>query len=200
MINTVIFDIGNVLVSFDWEPSLKSFGFPPEKYEAIANATYRNKDWTETDRGVLTHEECLARFISCAPQYAEDIRRVIGALGDTIRQHSYAKPLIQQLKNNGCRVYYLSNYSEYGYNVTKDELDFIPLMDGGVFSYKVKMVKPNPWIFAELFRRYDINPAEAVFLDDNADNIEAAKSMGLSTIHFTDYDKACKELKKLGVL
>lgn len=200
MVNTVIFDIGNVMVSFDWEHSLRSFGFSEEKYEAIANATYRNPDWNEMDRGVLTPEECFARFISRAPQYRDDILTVLGALGDTIKQYDYAKPLIRTLHEKGCKVYYLSNYGKFGYEATKDELDFTALMDGGIFSYEVEMIKPNPWIYAELCKRYGIKPEEAVFLDDNLKNVEAARSMGMHAIHFTDYDTACEELKKLGAL
>ena len=42
MINTVIFDIGNVLAAYDWQTSLKSYGFSAEKYEILADAVYRH--------------------------------------------------------------------------------------------------------------------------------------------------------------
>lgn len=199
MINTVIFDIGNVLVAFDWETNLKSYGFSDEKYEAIASAMYRHEDWAEMDRGVLTIEEVTQRFISHAPQYADDIRRLITDTDKTIRQYPYAKPFIRRLKDAGCRVYFLSNYGEFGVEKTKKDLDFIPLMDGGLFSYEVKMVKPNPWIYAELLKRFHIRPEEAIFFDDNPANIEAAKEMGLHACVFTTFDAAVEELRKRNV-
>lgn len=200
MITTVIFDIGNVLVSFDWQKNLDSFGFPKEKREAIADAVYRSSDWNEMDRGVLTLEECAARFISNAPQYAEDIRKVVLATAGTIQPLSYTNDFLKTLKARGLKTYYLSNYGKFGYEVTKEKLDFTKLMDGGLYSYEVQMLKPNPWIYAELCRRYDITPSEAVFLDDTLKNVEAAKAFGMHGIHFTGYEQGCAELRKLGVL
>ena len=192
MIDTIIFDIGDVLVAFDWQTNLRSHGFSNEKFEIIANAVYRHVDWQEMDRGVLSLEEVITRFSSRAPQYAEDIRRLILETKNTIRQHSYAKPLIKAIQDAGMKVYYLSNYGKFGYEETKEQLDFIPMMDGGLFSYEVQMVKPNPWIFAELMKRYQIRPESAVFFDDNPANVEAAKSMGLHAEVFTSYKQVEK--------
>lgn len=200
MINTVIFDIGNVLVAFDWQSVLHELGFEGETFDIVADATYRNADWDERDRGVLTSEETMRRFISHAPQYEKEIRLAVDSVDKTIRQYPYTKDLIRSLKEHGCRVYYLSNYGEDGYEATKHELDFLPLMDGGLFSYEVKMIKPNPWIYAELFQRYGIDPHTAVFFDDNPRNVKAAENVGLTAILFTGYDAACAALKKLGVL
>ncbi len=195
MIDTVIFDLGNVLVAFDWQKSLASYGFPREKYEAIADAMYRHADWAEMDRGVLTVEEVTARFISHAPDYAEDIRRLVAENGKTIYQYAYTKPLLRALKEAGLKVYYLSNYGKYGYEQTKEQLDFLPMMDGGLFSYEVKMVKPNPWIYAELLARYAIVPDHAVFFDDNPANVAAAEKMGLHGRVFTSVAQAAKDLR-----
>ena len=49
--NTVIFDVGNVLVGYDWQNYLRTFHFAEEIYERIADAVFRNKDWEEGDRG-----------------------------------------------------------------------------------------------------------------------------------------------------
>lgn len=200
MIKSVIFDIGNVLVAFDWQKNLDSFNFPEEKREAIADAVYRSSDWNEMDRGVLTLEECTARFVSHAPQYAEDIRKVVLATANTIWPLPYTKELIRTLKAQGLNVYYLSNYGKFGYEVTKDKLDFTELMDGGLYSYEVQMIKPNLWIFAELCERYHIHPFEAVFLDDNLKNVEAAQAFGMKGIHFTGYEAGCEGLRRLGIL
>ena len=56
-IKNVIFDVGKVLVDYDWESYLDSFGFAPEKRERIANATFLSPVWEERDRGL--YEDCL---------------------------------------------------------------------------------------------------------------------------------------------
>lgn len=199
MINTVIFDIGKVLVSFDWRGQLRSMGVSPEEEEIIGKAMFQHEDWKELDRGVLTEQELLARFYSHAPQYADLMKQAFFGIFSSIRTFRYTKDWITRLKEAGLRVYYLSNYGEHVRQISRETLAFTELMDGGLFSYQVKMIKPSPWIYAELFRRYQITPEEAVFIDDTAENIEAAKALGLHTIHFTSYEQAVEELKKLGV-
>ncbi len=88
MIKSIIFDIGQVLVSFDWRAYLSGFGFAPDKEELIANAVFLNPNWSEGDRGVWTEEQLLDAFYAKAPQYREDIKRVYldawKAVGDRI--------------------------------------------------------------------------------------------------------------------
>jgi len=199
MNKNIIFDIGNVLAAFDWESNMRRHGFDDEKYEAIADAVYRSHDWDEMDRGVLTTQEVIARFTAKLPQYAEDIRTLIGEYRYVIKQYPYTKDMLRSLKAKGLKVYYLSNYGKYGYEETKAELDFIPLMDGGLFSYEVKMTKPNKWIFMELMERYGLDPAQCVFFDDNPRNAEAAGAAGIKGIAFTGYEEAMAALKELGV-
>ena len=70
-------------------------------------------------------------------------------------------------------------------------------MDGGVMSYEVKCLKPDPAIYQSLFEKYHLKPEECVFIDDNAANIDAAKKLGMKTILFQDYFQAQKQLNVL---
>ena len=200
MIKNIIFDIGNVLAAFDWEGNLRSFHLPEEEYEAIADAVYRSSDWNEMDRGVMTTEGVIRRFCAKIPQYEADIRKAIGLYSNTIRQYPYTKKLIKTLKEKGYQVYYLSNYGEYALQETKKELDFTELMDGGLFSYEVKMVKPNRWLFAELMERYHLKAEECIFFDDNPKNAQAACEIGMTGITFCGYEDALHKLENCGVL
>ena len=104
---------------------------------------------------------------------------------------------MKELKEKGLRLYYLSNYGEFGVQETLEALDFRELMDGGIFSYEVKMIKPSRWIFEELLYRYKLNREEAVFFDDSAANAEAACQVGLHGIQFTGYEDARQKLESL---
>ena len=57
------------------------------------------------------------------------------------------------------------------------------------------MVKPDPEIFHHLAQRYDLIPAETVFIDDHLPNIESARRLGFRTIHFADADQCRVELE-----
>ncbi len=200
MIHTIVFDIGNVLIPFDTEKILKSLGIPSDDADLLNHAIFLHPDWNEMDRGVLTFDEILHRFQKRLPDYNGDLKALICEVYGQIRTFDYTRPWIADLKANGYRVYYLSNYGSFNRELSRDILSFTEEMDGGLFSYEVQMLKPNPWIFAEFCKRFSVKPEEAVFLDDNAANIASAKEMGFSTIHFTSYEDAVAILKTMDPL
>ena len=112
MVKNIVFDIGRVLVDYDWESYLDSFGFSPEVRARVAAAVFQNKDWGELDRGAIPEEEVLARFIAKAPEVETEIRKVWGHVFETIHERPYPPRWIQTLKKRGFGVYYLSNYSD----------------------------------------------------------------------------------------
>lgn len=78
-------------------------------------------------------------------------------------------------------------------------LDFLPLMDGGVFSYQEGLIKPDPAIYRLLLERYGLQAGECVFLDDTSRNVEEALEQGMAAIVFCSREQAAEELGKLGV-
>ncbi len=198
MIRNIIFDIGGVLVDYDWKTYLRSYGFPADKEDAIAKATFLGAAWPELDREAISIDEITKMMTAAAPRYAEDVLTVFHGAHNTIHRRDYADSLIRSLQDRGLKVYYLSNYSNYTLRKTQNELDFLPLMDGGLFSYEVKQIKPEPEIFASLLARYpSIRPEESVFFDDVAKNVEAARRLGFHGIVFRDLKQAMAELELL---
>lgn len=179
MTNTIIFDLGKVLVNWDWERYLDSFSYDLKTRNAIAEAVFTNPDWAYGDTGLVTPEEWLLLFIENAPEYEAQIREVYERLEETIYPYSYTLDLIQMYYEKGYRMFFLSNYSEYLYEKSKDRLSFIEAFDGGIFSYREKCIKPDEKIYRLLFERYNIVPEETIFYDDNEDNINKAKELGL---------------------
>ena len=198
MIKTIIFDIGNVLVDFRWRKVYESFGLSEEDIEKLADATVRHQAWLDLDQGIITKDEAEAAYIQAAPEYREYIERIYPDMTPMLVQFEYAVPWIKELKERGYTIYILSNWSDPAYEACKDNaLNFLPLVDGVVFSYKELLVKPDRKIYELICNRYAINPEEAVFLDDSAPNIQAARAYGLHGIHFTSYEQAKEELEEL---
>lgn len=185
MTNTIIFDLGKVLVNWDWEGYLDTFSYDEGTRTAIANAVFTNPDWAYGDTGLVTPDEWLSLFIENAPEYEEQIREVYEHLEETIYPYSYTLDLIQKYDELGYRIFFLSNYSEYLYEKSKDRLSFIEAFDGGIFSYREKCIKPEEKIYRLLFERYDIIPEETIFFDDNEENIRKGKELGLQAVLFT---------------
>ena len=197
MIKTVIFDIGNVLVHFRWRELYAELGYTGEKFERIADATVRNPWWEEFDKGLMKTEEVIDRFAERVPEYRTEISEIYEPknLGELVRLYDYAIPWIQELKADGYRVYILSNWSKPAYDANLDtNLRFLSEVDGALMSFQEGIIKPDRKIYELICSRYDIDPKEAVFLDDNAANIEGARAFGLNAIHFKNYEQAKREL------
>lgn len=195
MINTVIFDIGMVLVYFRWKELYADLGFQGEKFDTIANATVHNPWWNEFDKGLMSVDEVVEKYAEKAPQYKQEITKIYDHSHEFIEIYDYTFPWIRELKEKGYKVYVLSNWSEPAYEANKDtHLSFLKEVDGGVLSFREGIIKPDRAIYQLLCDRYQINPGEAVFLDDNAANVETAREFGLHTILFENYEQARAEL------
>lgn len=199
MIENVVFDIGKVLLAFEWEKYLESFGFSKDKYEKIADVTFRSKVWDERDRGLYEEEEYIRQFVALAPEYEEDIREVIRRSPETISLFPYAETWVKYLKEQGYHLYILSNYSSYMLEHTQDQMKFLKYMDGIVFSCEVKELKPETGIYRKLLDTYHLIPEKTVFIDDRKENCQGAEEQGIHTIQFQNFKQAVAELKKLGV-
>ena len=199
VIRTIIFDIGNVLVDFRWRKMYEEvFGLEGAELERFADATVRHQAWVDLDQGIITTEQAKEAYAKKIPEYREYIDRIYQEMDKMLVQFDYAVSWIQELKERGYRIYILSNWSKPAYDACKDTaLSFLPLVDGVVFSYKELVIKPDKEIYDIICSRYDINPAEAVFLDDTEKNIVAAREFGLHGIHFQSYEQGKAELEAL---
>ena len=198
MIKAIVFDIGNVLADFCWEKMFQGFGLEGENFERIADATVRHPGWLELDRGTISTEAAIALFAKEAPEYRSYIERIYKDPTKMIEPLAYAIPWILELKEQGYHIYILSNWSKVAYEACLDKaLNFLPLVDGVVFSFQEHVVKPEKKIFDILCERYAIAPYEAVFLDDSEKNVIAAREYGMQAIHFVSYEQAKAELEAI---
>ena len=199
MIKNIVFDVGKVLVDFDWQSLFDALGFSPEAYEEVAKATVQSELWNEFDRSKMADEEILEGFLEHAPGRRNEVMRFWDNIGRCIRRYDYAFPWIRSLQERGYGVYLLSNYPRRIYSQSIEELAFVEIVDGAVFSYEVQYTKPEREIYEALLRKYGLNPTECVFIDDNRANIVAANELGMATIHFHTKSQAEEELRSLGV-
>ena len=199
MIQNIIFDVGMVLVDFCWQKVLEDLGFEGEVKERVAAATVGSPVWGEYDRSRMSDDEILAALIANDPEMEREIRLFWEHNSETIRCYPYAEAWVREWKEKGYRCYILSNYSRRTYELTKKELPFEPLMDGALFSFQVRQVKPERVIYETFLMKFGLKPEECVFLDDSPANIAAAEELGIRGVRFTTREAAMEELKRLGV-
>ena len=190
MIRNMVFDIGNVLMDFRWKEYMRSlFGEDETLIQTINQGIWHNGCWAAMDKGEMDGAATLRSAVAFAPQYEKEIKLTLDSVAHAFHKFEYSIPWIQQLKRMGLNVYYLSNYSAFSVAANPDVLDFIPYMDGGVFSFEVKAVKPEPEIYRCLCEKFGLKPEECLFTDDVPANVKGAQACGFQGIVFEGYEK-----------
>lgn len=195
MIKTVVFDIGKVLIGFDWDRYIKTL-FDDETGAEVTQAMFGGSHWKELDRAVLSVDEILELFYGERPAYRDQITEAFERVGECVSRRDWAIPFIDSLKERGYQVLYLSNMSEHVMGSNPEAFDFTGHMDGGIFSCHVRQIKPDCGIFISLFEKYGLRPEECLFVDDQADNIAAAKKLGMKAIRFKNPEQLSADLDK----
>lgn len=197
MIDTIVFDVGKVLVDWNYSDYLDRIGLTPQEKEIASAAVFEHPLWIALDEGSVTPSEALDGFCRFAPGYESVIRRAFEGCGEAIHLFPYSADWVKSLKQRGYRVLILSNYSEYLFEKTKHKMEFLPLMDGALFSFQCRMVKPQPQIYQKLIDSFRLTPEHTVFIDDRPENTSAAESFGIRTICFEDFASARETLEGL---
>lgn len=193
MITTVVFDIGMVLIGFDWERYMRDL-FDEETAAPVTRAMFGGSAWRELDRAVLSEEEVLSRFYEAEPGYRKEIDEAFERVGECVTRRGWVIPFIDSLKEKGYRVLYLSNMSEHVMGSNPEAYDFVSRMDGGVWSCRAHLIKPDPEIYRLLLKEYGLAAEECVFIDDSPANIAAAKRLGMKGIIYRDPEQLSADL------
>ena len=197
MKKNLIFDVGDVLIGYRWKEMLtEDFGLSEEMAEEMGRRVYEDPMWDDFDRGLVEIDGLVEHYCDLYPEDADLIRKLFynNDLMTVKRERVWDR--VRQLKMKGYRIYILSNYSEYLFKYHTDGLPFHKYLDGGVVSYEVHLIKPEPEIYRHLLEKYDIDPGESVFFDDRPENIAGAKKAGIEGVLVTSEKDLLSELEK----
>ncbi len=197
MIKNVIFDIGKVLVSFDWDKLAKEIGFSDDDLEIMRVKVIGDR-WNEFDRGVMSEKETIKYIQEVLPGLEDKFAELWYRIDEAISVYSYTDDWIRELKDRGLNVFLLSNFpKDLFIKEEKEKFNFAKMADGKVISAFVKLIKPDPEIYRYLLKEYDLKAEECVFIDDRQQNVETAIELGFHGIQFTAYGEAREKLEKL---
>ncbi|HEK19332.1 HAD family hydrolase [Mucilaginibacter sp.] len=201
MINTIIFDLGGVLI--DWNPQYlyrSLFDNEEEMVHFLANIA--TPDWNEEQDAGRTLEEGTEMLVKRFPGHEANIRAYYGRWSEMLGGAFDATvDVFKKLKESGkYKVYALTNWSAETFPVAIERYEFLSWFDGVVVSGTEKMRKPQPEFYQLLLDRYRVKPEEALFIDDNKRNILAAERLGIRSIHYQSPEQLASELKQLDIL
>jgi glucose-1-phosphatase len=193
----VVFDMGNVFIDFSWETVSAEFckltGLSEKTFRtAITHALFAKyergkistKDFIQELNTLFNTELTVDQFTACwNASFAEDPE-----MATLLANISKQVPLYLLSNTNENHFQFL----EYSYKVSRHFQELI-------LSHEVGFAKPEPEIYHEILKRSGLQPYECLFIDDLSDNIEAARSLGINTIHFRGIDDLKKRLPQFGV-
>lgn len=198
MIKNVIFDLGNVLLSFEPKEYVMSKVIE-EKFEEIYESIFKSKEWLMLDRGTITEEEAKINIINRKIENKEFINSVFENWYDILNPIESSVEVLKKLKERGYKVFYLSNFHLAAFEYVTKKHDFFGLFDGGVVSYREKLLKPEKEIYEKILYEYNLEPNETVFIDDMEVNVKAAIENGMKGIILKNPIDLKNELEKLDV-
>ncbi|QNK65126.1 HAD family hydrolase [Variovorax sp. PAMC26660] len=201
----VVFDLGAVL--FAWEPTrlVQAHLAPHAPTEAAAaalgRALFHHDDWTSFDCGTRALGDSIARMSARLSLPAEALHAMLDTLGERLEPIDVTVAMLEELiahreAGQPLRLYYLSNMPSPYARAIERQHAFMRRFDGGVFSGDVKFVKPDREIYEVLAMRHALDPAQTVFIDDSAANVEAARAFGWQAIHCTTPATLASQLQR----
>lgn len=193
-IENIIFDMGSVLVDAHTLQSIYNNPNIPDEYgEEIKDFVneklfYGNSVDYKRKVQQFTIPQVREFLNNNLPEhikpYTDDI---LSCFGPAMFKYEYAEDMLQMLKNKGYKLYYLSNWDRYSYELEKDFFDpFISkYFDGGIFSFELGgILKPDREMYEALCNKYSIFANKSIFFDDKIENCDAAKLIGMQAYQF----------------
>jgi epoxide hydrolase-like predicted phosphatase len=197
MLKNIVFDLAGVVVARNPQRF-------PKHLDEFFNFVFKShmqgipQFWTDYDLGILEEEkvaEALAEFRGC------DLATAKGNMQLAIEYQEQIEPtaqLIKELKERGYKLYVLSNMSKEYIEFLR-EFPVFDYFDEQVVSCEIGLGKPDRRIYEYLLEKYELNPAETIFIDDRKDNVDVAEELGITPFHFDRHnpEQACTDLRKV---
>jgi len=199
--DTIIFDLGNVLI--DWNPKYlykKIFKTEEEVDWFLSNVC--THEWNEKQDAGRTFEDATKELLDKFPEHHVPINAWYGRWQETIGGpiHDTVEILKAIKESKKYRLYALTNWSAETFPWALDNFEFLHWFEGIVVSGIEKTRKPFPEFYHILLDRYSITPQKSIFIDDNLNNIAAAKMIGIDAISFIGAEDLRIQLDKRGII
>lgn len=201
-IDTIIFDLGGVLI--DWNPEyvfLDVFQGDRKKMQWFFD-NICTSDWNENQDAGYSMAQATEDRVALFPEYENEIRMFYGRwvemLGDAI--NGTVTILKKLIDSKDYKVVALTNWSAETFPIALDRFEFLHWFEGIIVSGEEKTRKPFDAIYHLTLERFNIKAENSIFIDDNLRNIEAANNLGINGIPFTSPEQLQIQLKTFNII
>lgn len=200
MIKNLLFDLGGVIIDIERERCVRAFeALGLQQADSYFGDYAQTGVFMQIEDGSINEDQFHNYLKNRLPsgttnsQIDEAFQRFI--VGIPVHRLE----ALRKLRSQGYNIYLISNTNPIMWNgvidreFRKEGLKREDYFDGMVTSFEAKSAKPDTEIFLKLAQTYHIKPAETLFFDDSAANIEAGRSLGMQVAlvkpgtEFTDY-------------
>lgn len=199
MTRAVFFDLGKVLLNFDWEAVCKGAGTccdanPVRMIRWIATSPHISdyESGRLTSHQFYEHARVALGFHGKFEEFAELWSDIFTEIPETVA-------LVRQLKGR-VPIALLSNTNEMHIDWVMARWDFMRLFDDLVLSFREQCAKPEAEIYRRALAKLGVKPAEAFFVDDRPENVTGALAVGMDAVPFTDAAALRSALASRGLL
>ena len=171
----LLFDIGNVIVHFDFDPAL-------EKVAALSDVpageifTRISSFKTALETGAMSDDEFLTQCMALI-QFRGSRDEFAQCWNDIFTANQPMVDFITSMKGK-VPLYLLSNTNGLHKDFLFENFPVFRLFDGGIYSHEAKSMKPHEPIFQAAVSAYDLEPSRTFYIDDLADNIRTGEKLG----------------------
>lgn len=197
-----LFDLGNVLVSFDHRIAVKRIAnFSRKSPEEIYQLFFDSEFTCLYEEGNITSMEFFLKIKSLLGldiNYENFIpiwNEIFFLTNDNLQVHRLTLELKDKYK-----IFLISNINELHFNYIKQSFKVLDGFEKLFLSYEVRSRKPDPEIYKIAIEHSCALPQQIVYIDDREDLVKTGQGMGLNCFLFKGARELRKELELLGVM
>ena len=183
MTKVFVFDIGNVLSTFDSSALIRSFFSDPASQDQIHRILFPEL-WNRYDQGLVSEDEMIETAAALMPEKRIKIEQMMKSWARQLKVHQKNLELVRSIVQD---CYILSNLPEQAELELARQGLFDSIKDYAA-SWRLKLVKPDPAIYQAFLDKTGLNAADCIFIDDHIENVEAARHAGMQGIHLRSID------------
>jgi putative hydrolase of the HAD superfamily len=196
MIKNILFDLGNVLISFKPAEYFEKNKYPENIKNTILSDIFESNEWLLLDNGEISTSDAIEAISRRSSLNKNEIAHIFNLRTDLMFPLDTNVRLLPDLKKRGFRLYFLSNFPSDIFDEIRSGYYFFKYFDGGLISAVAKSSKPDVGIYKSFMEKYSLIANECLFIDDIEKNVKTAESLGMKGIATNGSLEISKEIEK----
>ncbi len=200
MVEAVVFDLGKVLVDFDYMIAARRIAARSKlSAEQLMVVLVRAPLFLEYERGRVTRQD-LFNFIRQASGFTGRMEEFSHFFSDIFTEIRPMVALHSELRKRGVATYVFSNTNDLAIEHIRRAFPFFADFDGYILSYEHGLIKPDAGLYEVVERQSDRRGGQLLYLDDRPENTEAGAARGWQVILHESPEKSREAIRKAGLL